>query len=105
MVTHRARVQLFNVLSSSHYFTLGLPQGSVLPPLHFLFYINNLNSSFTDDAVITHFAGDVSILTKTRKEEDTEAAAQLLVNSLFSWSQQWKLNPNAGKSEDCSFST
>ena len=66
----RARVQLFNVFSSSRRFTQRLPQGSVLAPLLFLFYINNLASSLNDDAVIALFTDDVSILTTGRKKED-----------------------------------
>ena len=100
----RACVQLFNVFSSSRCFTQGLPEGSVLALLLFLFYINNLASSLNDDAVIALFA-DVSILTTARKKEDAEAAAQTVVNSVLIWSQVGKLNLNADKSEVCPFST
>ena len=72
---HRRRVELFNVFSSSQRFTQGLPQGSILAPLLFLLYINNLASSLNDDAVMALFAGDVSILITARKKEDAEAAA------------------------------
>ena len=78
----RARVQLFNVLSSSRHCNQGLPQDSVLAPLLFLFYINELASSLNDDAVIAHFTDDVSILTTAQKEEDAEAAAQAVVSSV-----------------------
>ena len=63
----RAHVQLFNVFSSSRHFTQGLPQGSVLAPLLFLFYVNNLASALNDDAVIALFADDASILTTAGK--------------------------------------
>ena len=72
----RGRVQLFNVFSSSRRFNQGLPQGSVLAPLLFLFYINDLASTLNDDAVIALFADDVCIFTTARKREDAEAAAQ-----------------------------
>ena len=77
----RPCVQLFNVLSSSQCFNQGLTQGSVLAPLLFLFYVNDLASSLSDDAVIALFA-DVSILTTAQKKEDAEAAAQSVVSSV-----------------------
>ena len=83
---HRAPFQLFNIFSSSQSFTQGLPQGSVLSPLLFLFYINNLAFLRNDDAVIALFADDVSILTTSRKKEDAEAAALSVVNSVLIWS-------------------
>ena len=100
----RTRVQLFSVLSSSRRFTQGLPQGPVLAPLLFLFYINDLASSLNDDAVIVLFADDVSIHTTARKKEDAEAAPQSVVISDVIWSQEWKLNLNADRSEVCPFS-
>ena len=101
----RGCVQLFNVFSSSCRFTQGLPQGSVLAPLLFLFFINDLATIFNNDAVIALFADDVSILTTACKREDAEATAQSVVSSVATWSQEWKLNLNAEKSEVCPFST
>ena len=85
----RAHVQLFNIFSSIRRFTQGLPQVSVLAPLLFLFYINNLASSLSDDAVIALFAGDVSILTIACKKEDAKIAAPSGVTSVLNWSQEW----------------
>ena len=101
----RARVQLFNVFSSSRHFTQGLPKGSVLAPLLPLFNINNLASSLNDDAVIALFADDFSILTTPRKKEDDEAATHSAANTVVTWSKEWKLNLRAEKSEVCLFST
>ena len=101
----RARVQLFNVFNSSCRFTQGLSKGSVLAPLLFLFYINNLASSLNNDVVLALFADDLLILTTARKKEDAKAAAQSVVNSVLICSQEWELNLNADKSELCPFST
>ena len=68
----RGRVQLFNVFSSSRRFTQVLPQGSILAPLLFLFYINDLPTTCKNDAVTALFADDVSILTTTRKTQDAK---------------------------------
>ena len=64
----RGLVQLFNVFSSSRHFTQGLPQGSALAPLLFLFYINNLASTL-NDAIIALFADDVSTPLKLVKRK------------------------------------
>ena len=84
LIDCRGRVQLFNVFSSSRCYPEGLPQGYVLAPLLFLFYINDLASTLNDDEVIALFAHDVSILTR----EDAEATAQSVVSSVVSWSQE-----------------
>ena len=65
----RGSVQLFNIFSSSRRFTQGLPQGSFLAHLLFLFYINDLTYTLNNDAVIALFADDVSILTTAHKKE------------------------------------
>ena len=94
----RARVQLFNVFSSSRRFTQDLPQGSVLTLLIFLFYINNLASSLNNNAVIAHFADDVSILTTVHKKEDAEVSSKLrrdvepgMENKFERW-QKWGMS-------------
>ena len=105
LTDRRGCVQLFNIFSSSHRFTQGLPQGSVLAPLLFLFYINDLATTLNNDAVIALFADDISILTTACKREDAEATDPSVVSSVVTWSQEWKLNLNAEKSEVCPFST
>ena len=84
----RGHVQLFNVFSSSHRTTQGLPQGSILAPLLFLFYINDLASALNDNTVTALLDDDVSILTAAHKREDAEATAQSVVISVVTWDQE-----------------
>ena len=105
LIYRRGRVQLFNVFISSRRFTQGLPQGSALATLLFLFYINDLATTLNNDAVIALSADNVSILTTAHKREDAEATSQSVVSSVVTWRQEWKLNLNAEKSEVCPFST
>ena len=105
LIDCRGCVQLFNVFSSSRKFNQGLPQGSVFAPPLFLFYINDLATTLDNDTVIALFADNFSILTTACKREDAETTVQSVVNSVVTWSQEWKLNLNAEKSEVCPFST
>ena len=107
LTDRRAREQLHNVCSSSHRFNQGLPQGSVLEPILFLFYMNNLAENLSNDAVIALFADDVSILTTACNKENAIAAAlsEVTKESLYEWSRTWKLNLNLDKSECWPFST
>ena len=81
----RVRVQFFNIYSSSWHFT----QGFILAPLFFLFYINNLASLFKGDVVVALFTDDISILTTIHQREVAEATAQLVLNSVLTWNQEW----------------
>ena len=71
----RVRVQLFNVFSSSRRFRQGLPQGSVLAPLLFLFYINDLANKLCKEPVVPMFTEVVFILTTAKNKVDAEHLA------------------------------
>ena len=108
----QARVRLHDQLSSSKTFHQGLPQGCVLSPLLFIFFINNLAellmSEDPDKAaklLFSLFADDVTVLATHRSREEAAAAVQWAVNVIHDWSLEWKLNLNASKSEASFFST
>ena len=64
------------LLSFSQFVTQDISQAFVPAPLTLLLYINDLASTLNDDAVITLFPDDVSILTTAAKKEDAVAAVQ-----------------------------
>ena len=74
--------------------TSGVPQGSVLGPLLFLIYINNLENSL--DANILKFADDTKIFNVINNREDA-AKLQNDLYTLFGWSQCWLMLFNIEK--------
>ncbi len=100
----QARVRFNGQLSKSRKMCQGLPQGSVLAPLLFLFYINNLAPLLHPDLTVSMYADDVSILASDSRRERAEEMAQDAVHTVHKWSQEWKLNLNGDKSEVSVFS-
>lgn len=75
----------------------GVPQGSVLGPLLFIIYINDLTDNISSDMRL--FADDSSLFTRVSGIEETH---EKLVNDLRtvpSWAHQWKMvfNPTIDK--------
>ena len=62
----QAKVRFGDGMSKSRIIRQGLPQGSVLSPLLFIMYINNLAVLMPESETIAMFADDVSILSTRR---------------------------------------
>ena len=101
----QARVKFNGSKSISRQLHQGLPQGSVLSPLLFIFYINNLANILPANTVNCLFADDVSILSSDTDRSKAEAAVQAAVDIVTDWCKAWKLNLNASKSEVSFFSS
>ena len=65
--------------------------------------MNDLAENRSNVAVFALFVDVVSILATACQKEYAVAAVQLEFNKVDDWSQKWKLNLNAGKSECCPF--
>ena len=101
----QGQVKFSGVLSGKRYFKQGLPQGSVLSPILFLFYINQLAKILPRETLNSLFADDVSALATEKTKERAEGTAQTTVDVVSDWAQEWKVSLNAGKSETSFFST
>ena len=74
--------------------TSGVPQGSVLGPVLFLVYINDIISNIQSE--IRLFADDVFIY-KTIKTTNDHQILQNDLNLLIKWSTDWKMDFNISK--------
>jgi len=74
----------------------GVPQGSVLGPLAFLIFINDLDLGATLIKIIKKFADDTK-LGHTVMNEDDQKVLQDCLNNLFEWAETWGMSFNIDK--------
>ena len=72
----------------------GIPQGTVLGPVLFVVYINDLLDNITSEGLM--FADDTKIFRQITSREDA-VELQSDLEKLEQWSEKWELKFNAGK--------
>ena len=88
------RVKVRTASSSLRKVTSGVPQGSVLGPLLFMIYINDLPEGIK--SFMSMFADDTKVL---KRIEDEESCRELQndLDMLQQWSEKWLMTFNASK--------
>ena len=74
--------------------TLGVPQGSVLGPVLFLIYINDIDTRITNR--ISKFADDTKLCKRVNKPE-LRLQLQEDINKLAEWSDRWMIPFNTSR--------
>lgn len=95
------RTQSCNVngsLSTTSTVTCGVPQGSILGPLPFLMYINDLPNCLRD-AAPRMFADDTNITLSAKTVADLKLAVTSELNNLTCWLRANRLSLNVAKTE------
>ena len=90
------RVVLNGSYSSWAQVLSGVPQGSVLGPVMFIIFINDIDQAVKTISIILKFADDTKVGQHIRSPQDQIALQQALDN-LHSWTQTWGMEFNADK--------
>ena len=77
--------------------TAGVPQGSVLGPLFFLIYINDLVDDLSSEAKL--FADDTSLFTTVYDEAVAADQLDCDLSIISDWTYQWKMQFNLDKNK------
>ena len=75
------------ILSSSAKVTMGVPQGSILGPLLFLLYVNDLPSQVSSREVIL-FADDTTTLSHGKTAENVTSDIQASLNEINDYAKK-----------------
>ena len=82
------------VLSDCIEVTSGVPQGSVLGPLLFLLYINDIDLDITSKCKL--YADDTALYRPIKNEKDQEELQKDL-DKIINWSEKWLMEFNISK--------
>jgi len=74
----------------------GVPQGSVLGPILFVIYINDLEKEVKGDQQVVMFADDTKV-SQTLKDQNSPNDFQDTLNRLYGWSERWCMPFNVDK--------
>ena len=100
----KARVTVNKTDSSERLLRQGLPQGSVLSPLLFLVFINDLMSGWPDGVEVSAFADDVAVWSRSRSITEATAGVQKAAERVEKWCDEWLMELSIGKCEVAVFS-
>ena len=97
------RVSIRNCLSEKGNLKGGVPQGSVLGPLLFLLYINDIADNTQSFSRL--FADDTSLLYSSNNINEIEVIVNSDLSKIYNWSKEWLIDFNPKKTECIIFST
>ena len=74
----------------------GVPQGSVLGPILFLIFVNDVTDNPVNDVTLSLFADDLKLYSTVTKTDDC-LSLQNALDKLSIWSKVWQLQVNIEK--------
>ena len=103
---HHIRVSFDGILSEKRPVFTGVPQGSILGPLLFVIFFNDITDNLIHSKIVI-YADDTVIFCESKKLEETEICLNADLKNLHLWFKENELllNLKPGKTEVLSFGT
>ena len=101
----RAKVQVGGSHSRSFRIRRGVPQGSVLGPVLFILFVDDITKDLPRDAHASLYADDLAIWSSSPDPLKASSVVQSSLTVLETWSNLWRLPLNPKKCESSFFST
>ena len=98
LTDRRQYVEIEYAKSSYRHTTCGVPQGSILGPLLYLLYVNDIHKSSSTDNIVT-FADDTTLYLSDKNIVCLYRRANVAINKLYDWFCANKLLLNATKTK------
>ena len=98
LTNRKQMVDLGNGASTLQNVTCGVPQGSILGPLLFLIYINDMRNA-VKFSIVHHFADDTNLLYSNKNQKLLRNNVNIDLELLFQWLCANRLSLNVKKTE------
>jgi exonuclease III len=99
LVDRKQAVKYDNVLSDYIYLNRGVPQGTVLGPLLYLLYINDINQHISIGSSLIQFADDTCVFIFGKSPEECARKLEVEIELLTKYFEEQKLTLNFSKTE------
>ena len=96
LTNRRHRVIIDGMSSHWKHVTSGVPQGSLIGPILFLIYINDISSDLSPDTILPLYADDAKCCRVISSQSDSDILKEDL-RSISNWSDIWNMKFNLKK--------